>query len=199
MKPKKKITWEYYGIIAVCACFLLTITAWARGGKMPDDLVLKCQSASQYTYSDMQYDLEQINSYYGDGLKISSLGRTADGRDIYHILAGSEKAENNILITGAIHGREYITAQLVMMNLNDLLNAAAQDISCKNQLEKTAVHFVPMINPDGYKDWALRQKSIPSITVEVGRGAVPVNPNQFDAIYRQNKQVIPAILSDLYQ
>lgn len=45
------------------------------------------------------------------------------------------------------------------------------------------------LDPAGYKDWALHQLSIPSITIEVGSGTTPVGEHQITSIYEQNMNV----------
>jgi len=307
-------------------------------------------TSSMYTYKEMECDLVSLRDDFDkDVLYIEKKGNTFDQRCIYHIIVGNPKASKHILITGAIHGREYITAQLVMRQLIDLCNNYQDNISYKGVpyaelLEDVAIHFVPMINPDGvtisqlgieglnhryarqnvyqiyikdnvveilpylkqwkanargvdinrnfdalwkeyqngtshpssshykgemphneveskalvditeeynfiytvsyhtqgqviywyfgqegeclekskhlieliskitgyatyanyesldpagYKDWALEKKSIPSITIEVGTGNNPVNPEQLPTIWEQNKEIVPELLMDV--
>lgn len=50
------------------------------------------------------------------------------------------------------------------------------------------------LDPAGYKDWALCQMEIPSITIEVGSGETPVSEEQIDGIYERNKNVLNILL-----
>lgn len=50
----------------------------------------------------------------------------------------------------------------------------------------------------GFANWLVCKEGIPSCTVEVGRGAVPVPCNQFKTVWRQNKEVMAAC-AKLYQ
>ncbi|RGY99446.1 M14 family zinc carboxypeptidase [Clostridium sp. AM58-1XD] len=45
------------------------------------------------------------------------------------------------------------------------------------------------LDPAGYKDWAISKKSIPSLTIEVGRETSPVPPAQFGEIWNRNSGV----------
>ena len=110
--------------------------------------------SSCYTYEDMQADLKLLQQQYPQHIHVDSLGMTADGRDLYHIVVGDEKAENQVLIFASIHAREYITAQLSMRQAGDLLkrwndNEKYCEVELDELMRDTAVHFVPMINPDG--------------------------------------------------
>ena len=42
-------------------------------------------------------------------MAVNTIGRSADGRDIYQIIVGSPKASRRLLIQSAIHGREYLS------------------------------------------------------------------------------------------
>lgn len=46
-----------------------------------------------------------------------------------------------------------------------------------------------MLDPAGYKDWALEKMRIPSVTVEVGHGGNPVPDSQLEDIVNRNKDV----------
>ena len=74
-----------------------------------------------YTYKEMQRDLSQLQGRFPEvPIEVESLAQTIDEREVYHIVVGEESASKHILITGAIHAREYITAQLVMKQLLDV-------------------------------------------------------------------------------
>ena len=100
-----------------------------------------------YTYKEMQRDLSQLQGRFPEvPIEVESLAQTIDEREVYHIVVGEESASKHILITGAIHAREYITAQLVMKQLLDVCYRYPEYV----QMDDTvAFHFVPMVNPDG--------------------------------------------------
>lgn len=98
-----------------------------------------------YTYEDMEEDICSIAAAYEE-VAADSLGKTMDGREIYHILIGREDAPYHVLITASIHAREYITTQLVMKQTAEFLK---NDQLKENYLDSVAVHVVPMVNPDG--------------------------------------------------
>ena len=107
----------------------------------------------KYSYQDMETDLNRLKQKYGLNMQLKSLGTTVDERQIYEAEIGNANAQTHILITGAIHGREYITAMLTMKQLEHLLysieNGAFDGQTVKGWLNEVCVHFIPMINPDG--------------------------------------------------
>lgn len=110
--------------------------------------------SNQYTYGEMEADLNHLEEKYGGIMKSETLAATADGRNLYHIIVGNDQADRHVLVTASIHAREYISSQLVMRQLEDFLrlyrkNEDAGGMSMQQMMENMAVHVVPMVNPDG--------------------------------------------------
>ena len=113
-----------------------------------------CDAVTTYTYENMQTDIDMLKTQFGEYVTSKSLGTTADDRSIYELIVGNSNAENQILLTGATHGREYITTQLIMRQIHSLLTQMRNGGSIKGQtlaslLEKTCIRVIPMVNPDG--------------------------------------------------
>lgn len=55
------------------------------------------------------------------------------------------------------------------------------------------------LDPAGYKDWAIMQLGIPSLTIEIGSGEVPLAPEAFQDIWIRNQNVVLETLIDLLE
>ena len=99
-----------------------------------------------YEYGTMEKELRNLLYQYQEKLWIDSLGKSFDDREIYRIIVGNKNAGRKLLFTGTIHGREYMTAKLLVKQTEYFL----QNI-CKNGIENydVAIHIIPMVNPDG--------------------------------------------------
>lgn len=99
-----------------------------------------------YEYETMEKELRNLLYQYQGKLSIDSLGKSFDDREIYRIIVGNKDAGRKLLFTGTIHGREYMTAKLLVKQTEYFL----QNI-CKNSIENSdiAIHIIPMVNPDG--------------------------------------------------
>ncbi|MGN1139562.1 MAG: M14 family metallocarboxypeptidase [Oliverpabstia sp.] len=53
------------------------------------------------------------------------------------------------------------------------------------------------LDPAGYKDWAICELGIPSLTIETGWGESPVSPGQWEHIWKSNKNVWEETLMNL--
>lgn len=108
-----------------------------------------------YTYEDMEYDLNLLEQAYRNIARLDIIGETADGRKLYDLVIGDDSAQQAVIIHGSIHAREYITSKLVMKQaayyLWNLNNGSGEykGIPYSDLFEGTAVHIIPMVNPDG--------------------------------------------------
>ena len=108
----------------------------------------------KYSYSQMVNDISALASRYPGIVTVKSIGKSADGRDIYDVIVGNPNASKKILFQGAIHAREYIVVPLMMQQLEYLAagftnNGTYMTQPLSNILGQVAFHFVPMLNPDG--------------------------------------------------
>lgn len=125
------------------------------------------KAVERYSYEQMEADIQALKQAYGDKIQVNVIGTSKDGRNIYDIILGNPDARQQILIQGAIHAREYMTPLVMMSQLEYAL--AYYDTghynfrSLSEMLNKVAIHFVPMANPDGV---ALSQFGIDAIRSE---------------------------------
>lgn len=122
--------------------------AWTIGPAVQTQMAQPlAETSNLYTYKEMQRDLSQLQERYpGVPILVESLGQTPDEREVYHVAIGDATASKHILITGAIHAREYITSQLVMRQVLDVCSRYQEYMQMNPSV---AFHFVPMVNPDG--------------------------------------------------
>jgi g-D-glutamyl-meso-diaminopimelate peptidase len=97
-----------------------------------------------YTYEDFQDDVWILKSKYKKQLQVHTIGKSEFGRKIYAIQIG--QGEKSVLLSGAHHGREWITSLLTMKMAEDI---AVNMKNGDNFLGSYSIWIVPMINPDG--------------------------------------------------
>ena len=69
--------------------------AFLQGG------IVDC-SEREYSYDEMCEDLRALSARYGAHFSYRSIGRSADGRELYACTLGNPKAENAILVSAGI-------------------------------------------------------------------------------------------------
>ena len=106
-----------------------------------------------YTYNMMVSDLQTIADRYPEHLTLGSAGTTEDGRELFVVGLGNPLAERSFLIVAATHGREYMTAQLVMKQIEfyaaNYETGSYNGVPLKELFEKNYFRVMPMVNPDG--------------------------------------------------
>lgn len=122
----------------------------AFAGTVTDPIV---KVAEKYTYDQMSQDIQKLSARYGSHMKVNVIGTSLDGRNLYEIIVGNQNAPKHILIHAGIHAREYMTPLLVMKQLEYGLafyDSGSYNGTPLSQLfNQVAIHYVPMVNPDG--------------------------------------------------
>lgn len=107
----------------------------------------------KYSYDMMVDDIYELVNKYREVLDYEIIGNSYYGRDIYAVVLGNKNAKRHVFVQAAIHGREYMTTQVVMSLIE--YYACYYDVAkYKNRtyrelFENTAIHIIPMSNPDG--------------------------------------------------
>lgn len=104
-----------------------------------------------YTYEKMTEDLQKINQTYPREVAVKKIGTTHFGKTIWGVKLGN--GEDNILMVGSHHGREWLTSALLMVMIEQYADAYHK----KEQygpfstriFDDISIWFVPMLNPDG--------------------------------------------------
>lgn len=94
-----------------------------------------------YTYERMLEDIEALRKRYPERVRVESMGKSSEGRDIPVVIIGDSSAERHLFIQAAIHAREHMTAQLAVSQIEYYLKYQYDETAC--------VHVAPMTNPDG--------------------------------------------------
>ena len=107
----------------------------------------------KYSYRDMEQDIQELQAKYGSRMTVNVIGTSADGRNLYEIVVGNVNAGKHVMIQAAIHGREYMTPLLVMKQLETALEqydtGSCEGTAYSSLFDQAAIHFLPMVNPDG--------------------------------------------------
>lgn len=96
-----------------------------------------------YTYEQMMEDLVTFHQNHPELVELEVVGYSELGNQIPVLRMGNPDAQYHVLIQGAIHGREHMTAWLVMALADYWLD---QDLASYGDV---CYHLIPMINPDG--------------------------------------------------
>jgi g-D-glutamyl-meso-diaminopimelate peptidase len=106
----------------------------------------------EYSYGQMMADLQDLAARYPGRLRIGSIGKTLQGRDIPVAVLGDPDAPRQVLVQGGIHAREHMTGLLMTAQLEYCLkygDAPFGSGTLDEALDGVCLHILPMANPDG--------------------------------------------------
>lgn len=116
---------------------------------MPEDVsyFAKCLDTvtptNVYSYDQMRADMDILAEQYPDTVSVAVIGESELGREIPVIRIGDLEAKYHVLLQGAIHGREHLTAWLLMAMADYWLDHGILGYG------DVCYHIIPMTNPDG--------------------------------------------------
>ncbi|KAK4179198.1 hypothetical protein QBC36DRAFT_323187 [Triangularia setosa] len=90
--------------------------------------------------------------------EMTSIGKSFEGRDIHALRVGARNEDEEegssrktILVTGGLHGREWISTSTVTYLMWSMITAYGKDSMVTKLLDKFDIIFIPILNPDGYE------------------------------------------------
>lgn len=99
-----------------------------------------------------------LESMFPTIVSLTTIGRSYEGKDIIGLRVG-ETRENipgappkkTILVTGGVHGREWISTSTVTYLLWSVITTYGKEQMITKLLQHFDIVFVPVLNPDGYE------------------------------------------------
>lgn len=127
---------SYYGLVGY------VLANWIAPVEEVDAGLTVVTVTNMYSYAQMCADIDALCTQYPDICRRDSIGTSELGRDIPVLKLGSESASHHVLIQGAIHGLEHVTAWVMMAMADSAVSRGTvpQDV---------CFHLIPMSNPDG--------------------------------------------------
>lgn len=104
-----------------------------------------------YDYKRMCSEIQQLTDKY-KLLQLRCIGKSVMGKDIPCVIMGT--GEKKLLVSGAYHGLEYLTAAFLVRFISELCERAVtgsdyMGYNVLSLLDKVTLYAVPMVNPDG--------------------------------------------------
>lgn len=99
-----------------------------------------CRGAFLFSYTDL---LKEMQLFARHGVETGIVGDSETGQQIPYVFVG-KKNGNNMIVLGAIHAREHLTALVTLCLAKYLVKHSDLPIY-------GGIYFVPMVNPDGVR------------------------------------------------
>jgi carboxypeptidase T len=120
------------------------------------EIAFPSKDRAYHTYTELTDKLANLARKYPDALRVFSLGKTAEGREIWaaELYQRDQGTPENAFIpgsfmVGAHHAREHLSTEVPLGILDYMLANKDSDGQVKKILSSRKTYFVPMLNPDG--------------------------------------------------
>jgi murein tripeptide amidase MpaA len=115
-----------------------------------------------YRFDDLTRLLQAFATEYPNIIKLQSIGKSHEGRDIWLLIAtnfatGPDVEKPALWVDGNLHAPEVAGSMAVLYFINTLVTRYGQDARATTALDTRAFYIVPCVNPDG-AEWALADK-----------------------------------------
>ncbi len=117
------------------------------------------QFDTYYRYEDLSRILQDFATEHPELVRIQSLGKSHEGRDIWaalvtHLPSGTDTEKPAMWIDGNIHASEVSPSSACLYFINKLVEGYGVDDDITRCLQTRAFYICPRMNPDG-AEWAL--------------------------------------------
>lgn len=97
--------------------------------------------------------LLNMSAAHSDICKVTSIGKTWQGRDIWAVKisdnVNADEDEPETLFDGSHHAREWLTTEFCLFIVDTLVTQYATNASIKELVDEREIWVIPMLNPDG--------------------------------------------------
>jgi len=107
-----------------------------------------------HTYAEMVAELQSYAASYPNICKLSDIGDTWEGRDMWSLKISDNPAisenEQRLYVCGDHHAREIMTVEIPLYFIKSLLEGYGSNPNYQYYINNFEMYFVPMVNPDGH-------------------------------------------------
>jgi murein tripeptide amidase MpaA len=140
-----------------------------------------------YRYEELTRLLKEYAKEYPNLIRIESIGKSHEGRDVWLITAtnfksGSDAEKPALWVDGNIHASEVTASAACVYHIHKLVTKYGRDKQITEALNTRAFYIVPRVNPDG-AEWALADK--PKI-VRSSTRPYPYNEEPVDGLLEED-------------
>jgi murein tripeptide amidase MpaA len=112
-----------------------------------------------YRYADLTRVLRQYAAQYPGLLKLESIGKSHEGREVWlatvtNFKSGPAEEKPAVWVDGNLHASEVAASAAALYHLHALVSKFGRDRRITRALDTRAFYIVPRVNPDG-AEWAL--------------------------------------------
>jgi carboxypeptidase T len=120
-----------------------------------------------HDYAELTVALQKLQAKFPEMVSLTSIGKTAEGRDIWAMRISANLAQANqlpaVIYMGGHHAREHLSVEVPLRIFQKIMSLYEQnDPQVRRLLSARDIHYIAAVNPDGleydisgtfYKSW----------------------------------------------
>ena len=112
----------------------------------------RADRAGYHTIQTVESEHKQIATDHADLASLETYGFSEEGRPLYVLTLNGTGGESKpaLLFTGATHGNELISTEVIFGQISALLAGYRKDSRLTALVDNHTLHFIPVVNADGY-------------------------------------------------
>lgn len=112
------------------------------------------EDAAYHNYEELTKELESLARANPELVRMDSIGKSVEGRDLWHLILSTDPAQSNakagIVFMGGHHAREHLSVEIPLLLAKRLITEFnAGNAEVVRLLTARQVHIIPSVNPDG--------------------------------------------------
>jgi len=142
-------------------------------------------------HADVESRLQELRAAAPDLFQVEEIGRSVEGRAIYHLLLG--RGPRHVLLWSQMHGDEP-TATAALFDVAEQFRRHRAQPAFARMLEALTIHVVPMLNPDGAERFQRRNAQ----GLDINRDALRLQTPEGRALKALRDRLSPEIGFNLH-
>ena len=142
-------------------------------------------------HADVESRLRALRAAAPDLFQVEEIGRSVEGRAIYHLLFG--RGSRHVMLWSQMHGDEP-TATAALIDVADQFRRHRGEPAYARMLDALTLHIVPMLNPDGAERFQRRNAQ----GIDINRDALRLQTPEGRALKALRDRLNPEIGFNLH-
>lgn len=113
-------------------------------------------SSKLFSFSTVESHLNDIVNAHPEITRLDVYGQSTDGRKLMALKIAKNAAQDSnlpeIMITGATHGNEILTVEVVMGLIDRMIAGYGTDDRITRMVDTHQIYYIPVVSPDSYTD-----------------------------------------------
>ena len=111
-------------------------------------IICSISVAQYHSYGDLVKSLELLASQNPSLIKLQSIAKTLNGKEVWSVTIGKNETNKAVLIVGGIEATQIVGTEHALRLIEHLSQSYGKNDSITRLLDNTTIYVIPQANPD---------------------------------------------------